>query len=111
MEFTGRIIFVGEKQSGDTERGHWERQSFTLEYFADPRDRYSKCMAFSVFGADRLAKFNIQKDKEYVVSFDIDAREYKGAWYNDIQAWNVVPVNADVNTSGTVAQDNASSLI
>ena len=44
---------------------------------------------FSVFGDDRLREMNIQVGEELVVSFDIDAREYNGRWYNDVRAWKV----------------------
>ena len=51
---------------------------------------------FNVFGADRIAQFNIQLGETLTVSFDIDSREYNGRWYNDIRAWkvdrNVAPV-------------------
>ena len=46
-------------------------------------------MMFNVFGADRLAQFNIQLGEVLTVSFDIDSREYNGRWYNDIRAWKV----------------------
>ena len=32
---------------------------------------------------------NIQVGEMVRVSFDIDAREYQGRWYNSIRAWNV----------------------
>jgi hypothetical protein len=44
---------------------------------------------FNVFGEDKLKEFNIQVGDELTVSFDIDAREYNGRWYNDIRAWRV----------------------
>jgi len=43
----------------------------------------------TVFGADRLARFNIQIGQEVMVSFDIDAREYNGRWFNSIRAFDV----------------------
>ena len=46
-------------------------------------------MCFNVFGADKIAQFNIQAGDELTVSFDINAREYNGRWYNDIRAWKV----------------------
>ena len=39
--------------------------------------------------ADRLARFNIQIGQEVMVSFDIDAREYNGRWFNSIRAFDV----------------------
>ena len=45
------------------------------------------------FGADRLAQFNIQSGEELLVSFDIDAHEYQGRWFNSIRAWNIQRVD------------------
>ena len=32
--------------------------------------------------------------QELTVSFDIDAREYQGRWFNSIRAWRVMPAQA-----------------
>jgi len=42
-----------------------------------------------VFGADRLERFNLQVGQEVTVSFDIDAHEYNGRWFNNIRAFDV----------------------
>ena len=41
--------------------------------------------------------------QEYTVSFDIDAREYQGRWYNSVRAWRVAapqPIGAPVPPPG-----------
>ena len=50
-------------------------------------------MVFSVFGADRIARFNVQVGQEVMVSFDIDAHEYQGRWFNSIRAYDVRQVD------------------
>lgn len=50
-------------------------------------------MAFSVFGAERISRFNIQLGQEVTVSFDIEAREYQGRWFNSIRAFDVRQVD------------------
>jgi hypothetical protein len=60
--------------------------SYVLE---TTNDRFPRKMVFEVFGADKLQQFNIQVGEMVRVSFDIDAREYQGRWYNSIRAWNV----------------------
>ena len=112
MEITGLIVAVMDKRAGDTERGHWESQQYVAKYFDpdNPRDQYGKHLVFTVFGADRIAQYNIQKDKEYKISFDIDANESRktlGQWFTDIRAWKVEPTQADVQQ----ANNNPSSLI
>ena len=50
-------------------------------------------MVFNVFGEENLNRFNIQEGQELTVSFDVNAREYNGRWFNDIRVWNVVPAS------------------
>lgn len=85
MELQGKIIAALEPRSGVSARGEWKMQEFVVE----THESYPHKMMFSVFGADRLQRFNIQQGQEVLVSFDINAREYNGRWYNDIRAFDV----------------------
>lgn len=71
----------------------------------ETHDAYPKKVVFDVFGADRLARFNIQVGQEVMVSFDIDAHEYQGRWYNSVRAFDVRLV--DPSTMGMGAQPMA----
>ena len=59
------------------------------EFVLETQEQFPRKCMFSVFGEDRLREFNIQVGEVVTVSFDIDAREYNGRWYNDIRAWRV----------------------
>lgn len=98
MELIGRIIQVLEERGGISARtgSEWRLGSFVLE---TTTDRFPRKMMFEVFGADKLQQFNIQVGEMVRVSFDIDAHEYQGRWYNSIRAWNV-----DRNISDPMAQ-------
>ena len=85
MDLQGKIIVALPERSGVSARGEWKSQSFVLE----THDAYPKKVVFDVFGADRLARFNIQVGQEVMVSFDIDAHEYQGRWYNSVRAFDV----------------------
>ncbi|MCI6671732.1 MAG: DUF3127 domain-containing protein [Prevotella sp.] len=85
MELQGRIIAVLEAREGTSARGPWKSQ----EYVIETHDQYPKKMVFNIFGADRIAQFAIKAGEELLVSFDIDAHEYQGRWFNNIRAWNV----------------------
>ena len=89
MELQGKVIAVLPERSGVSARGEWKSQSFVIE----THEQYPKQMVFDVFGADRLAQFNINTGDEINVSFDITAHEYQGRWFNNIRAWNVVHVD------------------
>lgn len=42
----------------------------------------------------RIAQFDGLIGKEVVVSFDINAREYQGKWYNSVRAFGIKPKQA-----------------
>ena len=98
MELQGKVIAVLPERSGVSARGEWKSQSFVIETI----EQYPKQMVFDVFGADRLAQFNINLGDMINVSFDITAHEYQGRWFNNIRAWNVVHIdpNAVPNNMG-----------
>ncbi len=91
MELAGKVIAVLEPRGGVSKTGNeWKVQ----EYVIETHDQYPRRMCFDVFGADKIQQFNIQMGEELNVSFDIDAREWNGRWFNSIRAWKVdrVPV-------------------
>ena len=88
MDLTGKIIAVLPANSGVSSRtvNSWMSQEYVIEV---PGQYPRKCM-FRIFGEDRIKQFNIQQGEEVTVSFDIDAHEYNGRWFNEIRAYNVV---------------------
>jgi hypothetical protein len=87
MEVTGKIIAVLPANSGVSQRtgNPWMSQEYVIEV---PGQYPRKCM-FRLFGEDRIKQFNIQMGEELTVSFDIDAHEYNGRWFNEIRAFNI----------------------
>ena len=98
MELIGKIIQLLPERSGTSARtgSEWRMGSYVLE---TTTDRFPRKMMFEVFGLDKIQQFNIQVGEMVRVSFDIDAREYQGRWYNSIRAWNV-----DRNIADPMAQ-------
>ena len=94
MDLQGKIIQVLPERSGSSARGEWKVGEFVLETI----EQIPKKMVFSVWGADRLSRFNIQQGQDVQVFFDIDAREYNGRWYNSIRAYDVRPYDPTVGT-------------
>ncbi len=93
MELQGKIILALPERTGTSARGDWKAQEFVLETLDA---QYPRKMVFSVFGEERLQRFNIQVGQDVNVSFDIDAREYNGKWFNSIRAFDVRPVVPNV---------------
>ena len=91
MDLTGKIIAVLPANSGVSSRtgNSWMSQEYVIEV---PGQYPRKCM-FRIFGEDRIKQFNIQNGEDVTVSFDIDAHEYNGRWFNEIRAYNVIRAN------------------
>lgn len=111
MEIQGKVIAVLPERSGVSARGEWKSQTYVIE----TQEQYPKKMAFDVFGADRIASFGIQFGEVINVSFDIDAHEYQGRWFNSIRAWNVTKVSqqamaSSANAAGVANPTNQQNL-
>ena len=105
MEIQGKVIAVLPERSGVSARGEWKSQTYVIE----TQEQYTKKMAFDVFGADRIANFGIQLGEVINVSFDIDAHEYQGRYFNQIRAWNVTKVQQQAPSQGGGFSGNVQS--
>ena len=105
MEITGKIIAVLPAREGVSQRtgNAWKIQ----EYVIETHDQYPKKCCFNIFGAEKISQFNIQLGEELTVSFDIDAREYQGKYYNDIRAW---AINRNVQVPGAARVPGADGV-
>lgn len=104
MELEGKIIKAMDARSGTSERGNWMSQDFVLE--TEHRDGWKTHMVFTVMGSDRLQRFAIKEGQYVNVSFNIDAHEHNGRWFNSVRAFDVRQKVADTPTAdatGTVA--------
>lgn len=90
MDLFGKIIEALPARKGTSSKGEWQCNTYVIE----TQDRYPRRMAFDVFGADKVLQYNIQVGEMMTVSFDIDAHEYNGRWFNSIRAFNIARVNA-----------------
>lgn len=90
MELQGKVIAVLPAREGTSARGPWKSQEYVVETHDQP---YTRKMVFNIFGADRIEQFSIKAGEEITVSFDIDAHEYNGRWFNNVRAWNIQRTN------------------
>lgn len=105
MEITGKVIKVLGVQEFTSKKPEkqgvvYKRFSFVLETVG----QYPKKTVFTVMGEDRWKQMGIVVGGEYQVSFDIDAREWQGRWFNDLSAWRAVRVD---NNGGQQQQTQA----
>lgn len=89
MEVTGILVKkVGERSGVSNTTGNpWK----TGEYLVEIPGQYPKRINFKVNDGNvgRLARFDSLIGKMVTVSFDVDAHEHEGRWFNEIKAWGV----------------------
>ena len=101
MELQGKVIAALPERSGTSARGEWKSQEFVIEY---QEGQYPRHLVFTVFGADRLLRFNIQVGQTVLVAFDIDAHEWNGRWFTDVRAFDVRQVDPNAVAAQVVPQ-------
>ena len=109
MEIKGKIIAVMPLRTGTSQK---DGKSWMIqEYVIETLEQYPKRCLFNVFGEDKIKAFNIQQGGEYIVKFDINAREYNGRWYNDVRAWKVEPAQTEAPAQEAPFQTAGSDVI
>ena len=88
VKITGQITNVLPPQQGVSQRtgNQWVSQEYVMQH---DNGQYARFMSFRVMGQEKIAQFNIQVGQYITVSLDINAHEYNGRWYNEINAFKV----------------------
>ncbi|MDE5662896.1 MAG: DUF3127 domain-containing protein [Muribaculaceae bacterium] len=83
MEITGRVILVLPEESGTSKAGNaWKKNGYVLETF----DRFPKKVKVTVFGRN-VDNVHMEAGKAYVISVDVESREFNGRWYTDVMCY------------------------
>ena len=93
MEIKGILKACVGTQNGVSQRtgNAWQ----TDEWLVVIPGRYERKMCFSVKGVERCRQwkefFDGMPDKNLpvLIKFEIDAHEYQGRWFNEVEAWDI----------------------
>lgn len=81
----------------------WKSIEFVIEMEAS--SQYPKKAVFSAFKDTVIERvLSLKVGDEIKVSFNVDAREHNGKWYNTISAWQVQSLNG-ANTTQNYTND------
>ncbi|MFI3292333.1 MAG: DUF3127 domain-containing protein [Rikenellaceae bacterium] len=87
MEFEGTVFQILPAASGTSARGEWQRQEVVFEM---QDGSYARKVAVTFFNKPNdVAALKV--GAAYVVSFNIESREYQGRYYTNVTAWRVQP--------------------
>jgi hypothetical protein len=87
MEFNGTVVWKGETRTGQGKNGEWKSLEFALE---DTSGQYPRkaCFEAGTKSFDYADKLKV--GDSVTVSYDVDANEYKGRYYNKLKAFKIV---------------------
>ena len=108
MEVTGILVKqIAIREGVSKSNGNpWK----IAEYLVEIPGQYPRHIVFRVSDGQvgRIARFDSLVGKTVTVSFDIDAREYEGRWFNEINAWGILEyINQTQRAANMVAAQNA----
>ena len=90
MEITGILVKqVAIREGVSSRNGNpWK----IGEYLLEVPGQYPRHIVFRVSDGQvgRMARFDSLVTKMVTVSFDIDAHEHEGRWFNEISAWGIM---------------------
>lgn len=93
MEIEGKIILDLGVQSGTSKAGNpWKKREMVLETFG----QYPRKVKFHIFGEQRVDSMRLECGRDYVLSFDLESREFNQRWYTDVSVFaarDYVPQN------------------
>lgn len=104
MDIIGILLKkVGEREGVSSRNGNaWKMAEFLVE-IPEHNAQRKKYSVFQVSDGqnDRIKRFEQLIGKWVKVSFDMDAHEYQGRWFNDITAWGIMEYVAGKNLPET----------
>lgn len=90
MELTGILLKQTSLKEGVSKQNGnpWK----IAEYLVEVPGQYTRHAVFRVSDGTvgRIARFDSLIGKMVTVSFDIDAHEYEGRWFNEVGAWGIM---------------------
>ena len=95
MDFEGRVIqYLGET-SGTSKAGNlWKKKEWVVETFGP----YPRKVKIQCFG-ERADNINLEPGKDYVLSVDLESREFNGRWYTDVSVFRVAESQGNHQTT------------
>ena len=84
------VVYEGTSRTGG-------RPCQSLEVIGEKRGMRTQRVVFKVFdnseGFSKLKRFDLRPGAIKTISYSFAAHEYQGKWYNQIDAWDVVPAD------------------
>ena len=84
MEYSGKIVEVGELKSGTSSKtgNGWCSCQYVM---LDASSQREKHIAFEVFGKEKIDEFDIQAGDNVTVTLDLESRVWNQRWFTNVR--------------------------
>lgn len=89
MDFEGKVLQILPPTKGTSARGEWQRQEVIFEMTQE----FSRKVAVTFFNKPTDVE-KLRVGESYIVSVNVESREYNGRWYTDASAWRIEAADA-----------------
>ena len=100
MEFEGIVYKKLPATKGMSARGEWQRQDVVFELPSE----FSRKVCVTFFNKPTEAE-SLKEGQTYIVSVNVESREYNGKWYTDVRAWRVQPKQVEAPAAAPAMPD------
>ena len=106
MEIRGILIQKLGESSGTSEKTGMPWRS--AEFLVEIPGNYTRKINFKVRDGqyNLIKRFEELVGKEVNVSFEIDAHEHNGRWYNEVRAWGILEYRPEQKTAGEAVEES-----
>ena len=101
MDFEGKVIqYLGETTGTSKAGNPWKKKEWVVETFG----QYPRKVKIQCFG-DRADSLNLEPGRDYILSVDLESREFNGRWYTDVSVFRVQEYQGQQNYGGYPTQN------
>ena len=109
-KFQGEITHISKTESGTSQAGkEWKKLEFVVK---EKEGDYPQSSCFTMFGEEKVEKFlKYNKLGDIVsVAYNMDAREYNGRYFTNLNAWGVRKVEDEQKEVVTESKEESGDL-
>ncbi len=102
MDFTGKIIFVGEIKQGVGQSGKaWKIQTVVIEELTG---RFPQILVADIFGADKVDELAPKPGEVVTAQYYVEGRQYEGRWFGSNKIYKMLRQNPTAAPQQNVVQ-------
>jgi len=83
LEITGKVVQLGQRQTGQGKNGTWVKQDLIIE----TEEQFPKKVCLTCWGDKAEEATGFRPGEQIKASINVESREYNGRWYTDIKPW------------------------